>query len=391
MLQTPSARLATALLGYVALVIGLVTLSPFSFARPDEYALSWHVLPDDVAVNLALFLPIGFLYRLTRGRRRAALLWGAGLSLSVEAAQFFIPVRTASGVDVICNTLGAALGVGLHDALAARLAVTPRLVGRLALETPLLGLLYLLVPLLWINALTLGAASDRWVLTALLGACGAGVLSAVTRQWWGPPAPQVSARAAAAAAVWFLVGAAPGLARPLLILGLAAGVAVLTSVLAALPRRSTDRRFERPTLRRILPIFLAYLLLSALWPPVQPLGAWHGTLALADHLQDESLAALLTVLEYVAAFTLLGYLSAEWRGRAELPLRQDLPRLLLIALASALSLEGLAGFQISHGASLARAVVVVAAALLGGSLYHLQRTQVRALLGRPTDTNTVVR
>jgi len=166
-------------------------------------------------------------------------------------------------------------------------------------------------------------------------------------------------------------------------LALTAGVAVLTSLLAALPLRSADRRFERPTLRRILPIFLVYLLVSALWPPFQPVGAWHGTLALTDRLQDETLGGLLPLLEYLAAFTWLGYLSAEWRGRSELSLGRDLPRLLLIAAASALGLEGLAGFQIDRGASFARAVVVVAAALLGGSLYHLQRTQVRALLGRP--------
>lgn len=381
--NTPGARLAAALLGYVALILLLLTLSPFYLVPPATLALSWRVLPDDVAANLALFLPIGFLYRLTRGRRRTALLLGAGLSAGIETAQVFIPVRTASAVDLLTNTLGTALGVWLHDRLAAHLAVTPRLAGRLALEIPLMGFLYLLVPLLWVNTLTLGALPERWVLTALIGACGAGVLSEVARQWWGPAGLRSGGRAALAAGVWFLAGAGPGLVRPLPMLALTAGVALLAGGLAALPLRSPDRRFERAVLRRLLPVFAAYLLLAALWPPGRPLAPWHGMLGLTNQLEDESVSSLFPLIEYLAAFTLLGYLSAEWRGRSELPLRRDLPRLLVTALAGAVALEGLAGFQAGPGASLLRVAVVAGGAVFGGSLYHLQRAQVRSLLGRP--------
>jgi hypothetical protein len=169
MLKTTGARLATALLGYFALVIVLLTLNPFYLVLPERLHLSLHIHGDDIVQNLILFLPIGFLYRVTGGGRRGAILLGAALSVSVEAVQLFIPVRTASPADFLTNTLGAWLGAWLHDRLVARIAMTPAMVGRLALETPLMGLMYMLVPLLWMNALALDLEPSRWVLTTLIG------------------------------------------------------------------------------------------------------------------------------------------------------------------------------------------------------------------------------
>jgi glycopeptide antibiotics resistance protein len=381
--NTTGARLAAALLGYITLVIVLVTLNPFYFALPERPRISAYVKPDDVVANVLLFLPVGFLYRLTGGRRRGALLLGAAISAAVEAAQLFVPVRVTSAVDIVMNTLGAGVGAVLYDLLAARVALTPRVVGRLALEIPLMSLIYLLVPLLWANALTLDDAPGRWALAALVGASGAMVIGDIYRQWRGPAGLRAAARVGLAAGGWFLVGAGPILlARALPAFAMAAGVAVLAAALAALPWRSPDRRFERTTLSRFLPIFALYLALSALWPPLRPLVPWHGTIGLADRLQSKSVTAILPLIEYLAAFTVLGYLAAEWRSRSEITLARDLPRLLLVAAASALALEFFAGFQAGLGASLARALLVIGGALLGGTIYHLQRDHVRSLLGR---------
>ncbi|NTV63594.1 MAG: VanZ family protein [Oscillochloris sp.] len=382
MLRTTSARLAAALLGYFVLVIVLLTLFPFYLVLPNPIEISLRVAPDDIVENLILFLPIGFLYRLTGGRPRGAVFLGAALSASVEFIQIFLPVRTASPVDLVINTLGAGLGVWLYDQIAAHIAMTPTMVGRLALEIPLMGLMYMLVPLLWMNALALRDAPDRWVLTAMIAASGAIVLSDIYRAWWGPAGLWSAGRMALTAGAWFLIGSGPRLLHPLPTIPLTLGVVLLTAGLAALPWRSTDRRFERTTLRRILPGLALYLLLAALWPPFQPLSVWHGTLGLTDRIEPVTSRYPAPLLEYLAAFTLLGYVSAEWRGRAELPLTQDLPRLLLITLGSALTLELLVGFQSGHGASLVRAVLVVAGALFGGIIYHLQRDYVRFLLGR---------
>jgi len=164
---------------------------------------------------------------------------------------------------------------------------------------------------------------------------------------------------------------------------------LLTAALTPLPRRSTDRRFERRTLIRLLPFFALYLLLSALWPLDRPLEAWHGVFGLTSRLEDTSLHGMNARIEYLVAFTVLGYLSAEWRGRSELPLMKDLPRLILTTTVTALTLEILVGFQSGAGASLVRFVMVIASALFGGLIYHLLRAHIRLLLSRdPAPTPT---
>jgi hypothetical protein len=116
--------------------------------------------------------------------------------------------------------------------------------------------------------------------------------------------------------------------------------------------------------------------------PVSVIGPWHGFFGLTDRITDKSLYALYPSLEYLAAFTVLGYVIAEWRGRSELPLVQDLPRLFLMAAGAAFLLEFLSGFQSGRGASVIRFVLASAGAAFGGTLYHLSRAHIRFLLGR---------
>jgi hypothetical protein len=74
----------------------------------------------DVIVNVLGFVPFGFLLSLWReqetrsGRWRAfvfAVLVGTTVSLVIEVTQAFIPVRDSSMLDVVCNTMGTAIGV----------------------------------------------------------------------------------------------------------------------------------------------------------------------------------------------------------------------------------------------------------------------------------------
>jgi hypothetical protein len=160
------------------------------------------------------------------------------------------------------------------------------------------------------------------------------------------------------------------------------GVILLTALLTSIPQNDKDRRFEQNTLRSILPIFALYLLLLTVWFPFSPFGAWHGFFGFTDKLTQTSLYGLYPRLESLAAFTVLGYLFAEWRGRLELPLAQDLPRLLLMAASAALLLEILSGFQQGNGASVIRFILAVIGAAFGGTIYHLSRAHIRFLLGR---------
>ena len=97
------------------------------------------------------------------------------------------------------------------------------------------------------------------------------------------------------------------------------------------------------------------------------------------------------MLEYFAAFTVLGYVLAESRGRREESLGAAGPFLAASVGGAALGLEALAAIQAGPGASLLRVVLATLSSLYGARLYHLQRDHVRWLLrdragGRPSST-----
>lgn len=76
-----------------------------------------YVRTEDLVLNVLGFVPLGFVMVAALGERfgtqgslLVALLIGAGLSLSVEMAQNFLPNRIASNIDLGCNALGSLLG-----------------------------------------------------------------------------------------------------------------------------------------------------------------------------------------------------------------------------------------------------------------------------------------
>jgi VanZ family protein len=92
-------------------------MSPWSFltAPWPQYWTGF-----DVASNLLGYLPLGFLWALTMVRLGwYRWVWPVGvglpaaLSLCMEAAQNFLPMRVPSQVDALLNTAGAACGVAL--------------------------------------------------------------------------------------------------------------------------------------------------------------------------------------------------------------------------------------------------------------------------------------
>jgi VanZ family protein len=132
-------RLAWILAAAYLLVVAYASLQPFRGWRvpPPEvlYFLgaAWprFITLQDVAVNLAAYVPLGLLLSVGCGARYgaaqgvvAATLASALLSLAMEAAQMFLPSRIASNVDLLSNTLGALLG-----AMAAPLFAPTRILG----------------------------------------------------------------------------------------------------------------------------------------------------------------------------------------------------------------------------------------------------------------------
>ncbi|GEM_PF-661318 len=77
-----------------------------------------YAIKKDVIINTMLFAPLGFMLAMrSKGRRRRPLLLLAAFAISVcaEALQYLLAVGVADITDVICNTVGAALGFALYD------------------------------------------------------------------------------------------------------------------------------------------------------------------------------------------------------------------------------------------------------------------------------------
>jgi VanZ family protein len=378
-MKSTETRLSNALLGYFILVIALLTLNPFYLAMPGKIRFAFSSDLTNLISNILLFLPIGFFYHLST-RKRGAFLVGAIVSISIEIIQIFIPARTPSIVDILANTLGAGFGAALHDFLSVRIAISQGTIGRLRLETPLMGVAYLLTALLWADSLTLANQPNKLLLTALLGLCGTIIISELFRHWWEKIDYRISGYAALAAGFWFFLGISPALWNINIITMMEIAVMALTAALALLPKNKSERRFEQTTLKWIFPIFGIYLILLAIWEPFRPLTDWHWVIGFTNQITETSMDILMPRIEYLIAFTVLGYLLAEWRGRSEVPLQKDILRLFLISTGIALGLEFFVGFQIGSGASLIRIVMGIISALFGGTIYHLLRAHIRFLL-----------
>jgi glycopeptide antibiotics resistance protein len=378
--------LRLALFAYLLSMIVLITLLPFRFQWPTRVRILSAGGLFDVVTNISMFLPLGFFYRLLRhdqpdrwGLRTLGV--GVLLSVGIELAQLFLRGRYSSLIDVAANSLGAWGGAILHTQIARRLR--ERLVGQLALELPLMQLFYLLVPLLWLNVLAAGNDATRLWLPPLLGWCGSSILAAIWQHRL-QPAGVVSAPALGlVVAVWFLIGVMPGVIKHaafFVLCSIGVGGAVL--LLVTLPGLAgvEERRFELLTLQRIGPLYGAYLILLLLWPwPWEP-QPWRVSIGFAEIADRPGFVPTLRILEDLAAFTLLGYMLAEFRGRREEPFRQTLHWLLLYGMIGGGGLELMRGFHPAHVASLAHLLVMLGGALYGGVVYQLQLTTVQRLL-----------
>ena len=106
-----------------------VGLSPFAYlsAPWPRYATVF-----DIAVNVAGYLPFGFLAVMALhprvggvGAVAAALAGATLLSLVLEALQSYLPARVPTNLDVLCNVGGAALGGALAQHFTALIAGGP--------------------------------------------------------------------------------------------------------------------------------------------------------------------------------------------------------------------------------------------------------------------------
>ena len=312
------------LLAYIILIIAVVTLLPFTFAVPKIARFIWHGNLPDVFVNILLFIPLGFFFRLIRDRggwTPVLLAFGFGLMIStiVEVGQLFLPSRFSSLIDIVTNGMGAGLGAamaGYHQQMVRRGRI-PDLFG---FGLPLISSVYLLVPLLWLDSVSMGNEISRLGLMSLLGVYGAGLISSAVVNRAFPLLKPPGLVIFGSVTAWFMIGTAPALVRhplPVLPLIIIVGASACLSGRIWQRQNPAERRFELPTLKRLLPFYLLYLLLLCGWPTTVPLSQW----SLGGNFQKlgqiDRVLFVARFIESIAAFTLLGFLVAEMAGRRD--------------------------------------------------------------------------
>lgn len=139
-IRAQSATLALILALAYTLTIAYASLQPFlGWRLPAAEVLYFLTAPwpryvtmGDLLINTAAYVPLGFLLAVALGRRRTAAravllaaALGALVSLTMEAAQMFLPKRISSNVDLLTNGTGALIG-----AMAAPLLSPSRFPGR---------------------------------------------------------------------------------------------------------------------------------------------------------------------------------------------------------------------------------------------------------------------
>jgi glycopeptide antibiotics resistance protein len=391
------AGLSLVLLLYFLGIIGVITLAPFRFTRPQHFdpfvSGGWF----DVVANVLLFVPLGFLYPLSRSAEEEpsplhVWLLGVALSTLIETTQLFEPQRYTSLLDILTNGLGAVVGALLVRAITRRIRVNARLVGRLSLEIPLIGLIYVLVPLLLVASLSALADSVRLLSLIPLGLLGARLISSVQQNHFRPPGLFDDRTMALLAAGWMVLGTFPVLLRhPLIGSTLVVLVALTTWYESSRPTTTggPERRFEADALRSAVPYIAVYFAALIFLPLAAGVDSWRFEIGLTGSGHDPT-EQMLRLLEPVASLTVLGYLLAEARGRRELSFSAVAGRVAAECACVACAIEASRGFQRGVGASGVQFALVVAAGLLGAGMYHNQREHVRWILAHRGDASAVI-
>ncbi len=141
MTEPPRSHLPHFLSALYAALIVLASLEPFTGWLAPAAGTPFFLLapwprfnPPDIIINVLAYIPLGFAATWMSSRHASAnrAIWRAIaacalLSLAMESAQMFLPVRRASVIDLVSNTVGASFGALAAAAIMGR----PRLRARL--------------------------------------------------------------------------------------------------------------------------------------------------------------------------------------------------------------------------------------------------------------------
>ena len=151
----------------------------------------------------------------------------------------------------------------------------------------------------------------------------------------------------------------------------------------------TERRFEAITLRRLLPLFTLYLFLQVFWPFQPPDAIWDMSWSLDGLANNPPLSVIFRFLEYLAAFTLFGFMISEFAGRLVDMSFTGMLWIFAFVLSFAAELEFVRGLHPDYPLSVAHFLMGSAAGVFGATIYFLQLRAIRRVLQNKGSTVNV--
>jgi hypothetical protein len=144
---------------------------------------------------------------------------------------------------------------------------------------------------------------------------------------------------------------------------------------------TSEKRFEIPTIKKILPVYLIYLLLIEFWPAALPAGEWPFADAYRELAFQERISVTFRFIELIAAFTLLGYMIAEIRGRKDETADKTLGWTFGISAITSILIETLKAYPVISSINLYAVGYVIAACIYGAVIYRLQLAAIERQTG----------
>jgi hypothetical protein len=163
------------------------------------------------------------------------------------------------------------------------------------------------------------------------------------------------------------------------IFGFGLVIVLFVQIASRLARNSSKegRRFELPTLKKLLPVYVIYLILLAAWPTTVSLNEWGHTVNFGELSFYERNTFIFRFVEMIAAFTLFGFIIAEMRGRKKESLFKTLFIVFFIIFCSSTTLQILKANSFMIPAIFLEPAFTTLAGLFGAVIYRRQLSAIR--------------
>jgi len=140
-----------------------------------------------------------------------------------------------------------------------------------------------------------------------------------------------------------------------------------------------EKRFELPTLKVILPLYLICPILVAVWPTTLPFHDWQLTTNFQELSSNGRIVFTFRFIEFIVAFTLFGYMIAEMRGRKKESLTKILAWIFFITLFCFVVIEMTTGYPPLLASNVLEILFMTGSGVYGAIIYRLQLAAIQHL------------